>query len=344
MTTSAISSKSSEEYFFIKNDLTASHKEIVKEYLRNKNFDQELAGEVQKYGGKYRCEVLMHGTIPKGLIIFSKSLSDHSTFLLKEFTLLPGANDQEKCHNHLVDRVQKLALKNKATKIHLSLENPDSEAAYFLKVKGFVEIVQKTPQESLKYSLIKRLENNSETTKKRKPEDIELQQNEKRIKPSLDLELDAINKAKTSSKMETDPVEDKKSVSGEVKTHFLPMKGAEYLNAIMQGKKLFEGRVNGDTCKKMRVGDYIKLFDRYARWGILCKISTLNTYKDFQEMLKDKGVLPMLPQLEEKAKRYSEDQLIKEGVKIYQNFPAANRVNRFGAIAIGVKFLEKVFK
>ncbi len=126
------------------------------------------------------------------------------------------------------------------------------------------------------------------------------------------------------------------------KTHFLPMRGVIYLEYIMSGKKKFEGRVNGPACESMKVGERLKLFDRKAGWGILCRIDSKDVYPSFQAMLEDKGILPMLPQLEKASEECSKSDLLQKGVKIYQAFPGADRVHKLGVVAIGIKFLEKV--
>lgn len=128
------------------------------------------------------------------------------------------------------------------------------------------------------------------------------------------------------------------------RVHNLPMKGTIYFDYIMSGKKKYEGRVCGYACNSMRVGDHLKLFDRRAGWGIICEITSKDQYRGFEEMLRDKGVLPMLPQLEDASRRLSEEGLLREGVRIYQAFPGSQRVHSAGSIAIGVKFIEKIYR
>lgn len=127
------------------------------------------------------------------------------------------------------------------------------------------------------------------------------------------------------------------------KTHKLPMKGTIYFEYIMSGKKKFEGRVFAQACQSMRVGDLLEMFDNRAGWGIVCEISSIDVFRNgFKAMLESKGVLAMLPQLESKASRLSQEELIAEGLKIYNAFPGSQRVNDYGAVAIGVKFLKKI--
>jgi len=138
------------------------------------------------------------------------------------------------------------------------------------------------------------------------------------------------------------PTKIRKIQSRTPKTHRLPMKGTIYFDYIMNGKKKYEGRVNASGCQKMKVGDRLRLFDRQAGWGIICEITSKDNFDSFTDMLESKGVLSMLPQLEDKAKTLSKRELIREGVKIYKAFPGSQRVHRVGCSAIGVKFLEKI--
>ena len=61
-------------------------------------------------------------------------------------------------------------------------------------------------------------------------------------------------------------------------------------------------------------------------------------------MLSENGVLKMLPQLEKKAKHLSEQELLREGVKIYRSFPGGRSIFNPAtqAIAIGVEFIEDI--
>ncbi len=128
------------------------------------------------------------------------------------------------------------------------------------------------------------------------------------------------------------------------KSHNLSMKGTVYFENIINGKKKIEGRVCHPTCSSMHIGDHLKLFDREARWGIICEIISKDIYKSFESMLRDKGVLQLLPQLEQEAKCLSNERLLEKGLKIYQSFQGSNRVNKYGAVAIGVKFIKKYFQ
>ena len=118
------------------------------------------------------------------------------------------------------------------------------------------------------------------------------------------------------------------------------MKGSLYLDAIKSGVKKFEGRVNGPGVSAMNVHDLIEFKDRRVQRGIRCEIISKDIYSSFENMLKDKGVISMLPQLADRAKHLTSEQLISEGVKIYQNFPGSHRARQLGVAALGVKYLS----
>jgi|GEM_PF-2637012 len=132
------------------------------------------------------------------------------------------------------------------------------------------------------------------------------------------------------------------STSRGKKPFLLPMKGTIYLDNIKSGLKKFEGRVNGPLCQNLSIGSLIDFFDRSARRGIQCEVTSCETYSSFHEMLEAKGVINMLPQLSEKAKFLDPNALIQAGVNIYCAFPGAGRVKTLGAIAIGVKYLKDI--
>ena len=91
-------------------------------------------------------------------------------------------------------------------------------------------------------------------------------------------------------------------------THLLPMKGEIYLRMIKSEEKTHEGRIYGPACRKMQVGDRLKVFDNRAGWGIICEITGMDVYYSFDEMLREKGALNMLPQLKGRCQHLTADQ------------------------------------
>lgn len=125
-------------------------------------------------------------------------------------------------------------------------------------------------------------------------------------------------------------------------THTLPMKGTLYLDMIKSGEKKYEGRVNAPFTQKIHVGDQLKLWNAPAKRGIICRVVKRYNYKSFEDMLKDRGVLLMLPQLKGKSRTLTPQALLEAGVHIYEAFPGSDRVRTSGCVAIEVEYLRDV--
>ena len=117
-------------------------------------------------------------------------------------------------------------------------------------------------------------------------------------------------------------------------------KEAPYLDFIRNGTKKAEGRVNLHFFSKYSVGDTLQLHNRFE--GILCEISFLHRYKNFEEMVTREGVENLVPHVVDS--QLSNEELIRKAVAVYKSFPGADRVSRFGALAIGVTYLHEYFK
>lgn len=103
-----------------------------------------------------------------------------------------------------------------------------------------------------------------------------------------------------------------------------------YLTWLKDGIKKAEGRVNGPAYQKMKVGDSIVLHSReqYIH-GI---ISFKHEYKTFEEMLQNEGITNMLP--------FLTNHDMAAAVDVYNNFPGAERVKKFGCVAIGIDVMK----
>jgi ASC-1-like (ASCH) protein len=298
-----------------------------------------------------------------GLIVYKKDLKNYrdlpSCFVLKAFLSL---DRQATSKEALLNRVTDLAHESSAEGVLLKILET-SESIGFLITKNFriMKVLSGSKESNdrkyllhlpLSSKITNSLESNprdlkvtEEPSRKRllNAEETQPSKKEKREETTMRKEkpLENVKEKKTraSSKSEENELRSRTS-----KEHWLPMKGTEYFDYIMNGKKLFEGRINGPACHSMHVGDTLKLFDRRAKWGIICQIISKDVYPSFDAMLRDKGVLAMLPQLESTSRRVSEQGLIAEGVKIYKQFPGSSRVTQNGAVAIGVKFIKKVYE
>ncbi len=109
-----------------------------------------------------------------------------------------------------------------------------------------------------------------------------------------------------------------------------------YLKWLRDGVKTAEGRVNTEKYQKIKIGDEIVFTDTKNDDFIRCVVIFKHEYVSFEEMLKTEGVSNMLPFL-------NDDDLIK-GIQVYRNFPGAERVKKFGCVAIGINVTESKLK
>ena len=105
-----------------------------------------------------------------------------------------------------------------------------------------------------------------------------------------------------------------------------------YLKWLKDGIKTAEGRVNSEKYQEIQLGDEVFFTDTQGENFIKGIVIFKHEYVSFKEMLISEGVKNMLPFL-------NNDELEK-GIKVYQNFPGAERVKKFDCVAIGIKIIE----
>ncbi len=101
-----------------------------------------------------------------------------------------------------------------------------------------------------------------------------------------------------------------------------------YLSWLASGVKKAEGRVNSPKYRSMQIGDTVSFCDRKTGYYVYGKIKFKHEYMLFEDMLKTEGVSNMLP--------FLKDHELAEGIAIYNAFPGASRVHKFGCVAIGI--------
>lgn len=106
----------------------------------------------------------------------------------------------------------------------------------------------------------------------------------------------------------------------------------KYIELIRSGKKTVEGRINKGSFVFAKVGDSISFYT-YQGDRISCRITGVNTYSNFREMLKQEGVSNCLPGVVD----------IEEGVKTYHAIPNYEQnAKKYGVVALKI-LLEKSF-
>jgi len=105
-----------------------------------------------------------------------------------------------------------------------------------------------------------------------------------------------------------------------------------YLSWLANGKKTAEGRVNTPKYRAMQIGDTISFYEKKSGQYIYGKIKFKHEYTSFEKMLNSKGVSNMLP--------FLDDHELAKGIDVYNSFPGASRVHKFGCVAIGIIVLK----
>jgi ASC-1-like (ASCH) protein len=105
----------------------------------------------------------------------------------------------------------------------------------------------------------------------------------------------------------------------------------EYFDAIKSGIKTVEGRLNAYKFKGLQPGMNISFISVQTDEVIICLVQAINTYSNFEDMLRNEGINNMLPGIA----------IIEKGVAIYQGFPGyKDGVHKNGAIAIKFKVIS----
>ncbi len=105
-----------------------------------------------------------------------------------------------------------------------------------------------------------------------------------------------------------------------------------FLRYISQGVKQIECRVATDYVRSFKAGGILRLESSRCNF-VLCEVSHLNFYKDFEDMLKNEGFKNAIPFANS----------FDEALGIYKKFKGANRVAKLGCCAIGIKCLKSRF-
>lgn len=112
------------------------------------------------------------------------------------------------------------------------------------------------------------------------------------------------------------------------KLKFINSPDVPLFKCIVEGSKKADGRVVSDYIRGFKVGEEL-LFQASGEF-VIVKITYLNFYKSFEEMLNAEGFENMIPC----AKSFD------EALKVYNSFPSSELVKSNGCCAIGIKYLR----
>ena len=110
----------------------------------------------------------------------------------------------------------------------------------------------------------------------------------------------------------------------------------EYLDYIIQGKKIVEGRLNLPKFVDVKPGDIIYFWDNEGESAI-CTITSVGRYDNFSKMLVANGVVNMIPIINPEL--YTAKEMVEIGVQMYESLPGyKDGVKIYGSIAFGVRY------
>lgn len=111
----------------------------------------------------------------------------------------------------------------------------------------------------------------------------------------------------------------------------------QYLDYIIDGKKIIEGRLNVPDFASMQKGDLIYFTDSEGGRAV-CKVTSIGRYDSFNKMLVSEGVVNMLPQIDPNTN--SSEEMVVKGTEIYRSFPGyKDGVKIYGAISFGLHYM-----
>lgn len=110
----------------------------------------------------------------------------------------------------------------------------------------------------------------------------------------------------------------------------------EYLDYIINGKKISEGRLNIPEFIDIKPGDFIYFYDNKGSHAT-CTVTSVGRYDTFSKMLVSDGVVKMLPEID--PSQNSSEEMVIKGVDVYDSFPGyKEKVKIYGAITFGLHY------
>lgn len=276
------------------------------------------------------CEILMNGDEPLGLLVCKQSLSG-ADLVVETLALFDPENQSGKGYRSmLLRRVFSIANSRRAASVCIKVSNSDSIFS-FLQKKGF----------SAKSERSGHLPDSIETVLSRSIISPSLSPDPDVLLPEKSLSADI--KSVVSDKTEKAPIEvtgprGLRSVAFSRATSFFrpvlkcPLR-FQYIKAIKSGKKIYEGRVATPSFNAYQQGAFVEWHDEWSHRAVVTEITSRHIYKTFTEMLNTLGFENFLP---------GEVVSLLHAVSVYRKIPNyAERVEQFGALALGLRVLEE---
>ena len=102
-----------------------------------------------------------------------------------------------------------------------------------------------------------------------------------------------------------------------------------WFSRVFDGSKVFEGRLNKNDFKNMKLNDQILFYNENKEFSI--EIISIENYKSFKEYLIDKTIKKCLPCNYIKS--------IEDGLNEYYKFYKKEDEEKYGIICFGIKLI-----
>jgi len=102
-----------------------------------------------------------------------------------------------------------------------------------------------------------------------------------------------------------------------------------WLNYVLSGRKVVEGRLYDDKRREISVGDCIILRNNDDSRECYVYVKYMHIYPSFKDMLLSEGVNRVLPSISD----------VDEGVNVYYKYYSREDEERYGVVAIGLGLL-----
>jgi len=255
------------------------------------------------------CEMLFDGERAVGLIVYKKELQA-SRFELKTLCLINPSLDSKKGYGtKLMYRVMELAYSRQATEVLVTVSSGAQDSLHFFQKKGFLSEKEehgKYQHGLTEYTLKARV--NYELSSKRRRVD-ETAEPAPRLSANSNLSFFSHEHRKPGN-------------------HTCTLK-SQYIRAIQENRKSFEGRVNSGYFKNYQVGDKVKWFA--GDLAVETDLVSRDVYPNFRAMITAKGYKSLVP----------EARSIDDAVRIYESIPGyKEKSERFGVVALGIRVIN----
>lgn len=328
---------------------------IFKEKLETIYGNQDFNLKRFRSGRLRTCELLLKNGIPIGLVAYLNELQTtkgltNSFEVRNLYVLNPEENKGKGYENKLFRHIQELAQRSLAEGIHLPIPQTDVCLRSFLTEKNFS--AKESGDKTIFYyrfderSVSKETSSSSSSSssssfvgkKRARSEDWEIEEPARKSQKKFEGACAADDqKQKTSVKQSS--AYNRKPEVREITASTSPSQYHEitlrepYLSQIRNGQKTIEGRINGGIVLNYKAGDTIRFFEgRNPLNEVICRITTITTFRGFREMLEASGFQKCLPGVRS----------LEEAVVIYEKIPGyADRARRSGVRAIHLELLPR---